>query len=254
MMPTPIRSTQVRVPKAGELVAAQLRRQIVTGELREGDALPPESTLVEQYGVSRPTLREAFRILEAEHIIEIKRGARGGAHVLVPDAGAAGRYAGALLQYRGTMLADLYEARTHLEAASVDMLARRRSAADLRKLDIAVAESEAALPDPVAYAEKHEIQFHRLLIELAGNQTMTVLLEMLLSIIELHNQSFLRSHPVDETSEDSARAAQRAHAKLVELIRAKAADKAVALWNQHLRSVSEYMISDPNETVLDVLS
>jgi len=83
---------------------------------------------------------------------------------------------------------------------------------------------------------------------------MTVLLEMLLSIIELHNQSFLRSHPVDEASEDSARAAQRAHAKLVELIRAKAADKAVALWNQHLRSVSEYMISDPNETVLDVLS
>src|ERR1700722_316778 len=76
-MSTPIRSKQVRVPKAGELVAEQLRRQIVSGELREGDALPPESTLVERYGVSRPTLREAFRILEAEHIIEIKRGGRG---------------------------------------------------------------------------------------------------------------------------------------------------------------------------------
>jgi hypothetical protein len=40
----------------------------------------------------------------------------------------------------------------------------------------------------------------------------------------------------------------------VELIRAKATDKAVALWRQHLRSVTEYMISDPGETVLDVLS
>ena len=253
-MPTTIRSTQVRVPKAGELVAAQLRRQIVTGELREGDALPPETALMEQFGISRPTLREAFRILESEHIIVIKRGARGGAHVLVPDAGAAGRYAGALLQYRGTTLADLYEARTHLEAASVEMLARKRSAADLRRLDVAVAESEAALPDPVAYAEKHEIQFHRLLIELAGNQTMTVLLEMLLSISELHNQSFLRSHPLDDASEESARAAQRAHARLVELIRARAADKAVVLWRQHLRLVTEYMVSDPATTVLDVLS
>jgi DNA-binding FadR family transcriptional regulator len=253
-MATTFRSTQVRVPKAGELVAAQLRRQIVTGQLREGDALPPENALIEQFGISRPTLREAFRILESEHIIQIKRGARGGAHVLVPDAGAAGRYAGALLQYRGATLADLYEARTHLEAASVDMLARKRSADDLRRLDAAVAESEAALSDPVAYAEKHEIQFHRLLNELAGNQTMTVLLEMLLSIIELHNQSFLRSHVPDETSEESARAAQRAHARLVELIRAKAADKAVALWGHHLHSVTEYMVSDPRETVLDVLS
>jgi len=244
----------VRVPKAGELVAEQLRRQIVTGELREGDSLPPENSLMERFGISRPTLREAFRILESEHIIVIKRGARGGAYVLVPEAGAAGRYAGALLQYRGTTLADLYEARTHLESASVEMLAKKRSADDLRRLDAAVTASAAELPDPVAYAEKHELQFHRLLIELAGNQTMTMLLEMLLSIIELHNQSFLRTHDLDEHSEESARAAQRAHAKLVELIRAKAADKAVALWRQHLSSVTEYMISDPSETVLDVLS
>ena len=254
MMVTMIRSTQVRVPKAGELVAAQLRRQIVTGELQEGDALPSENVLMEQFGISRPTLREAFRILESEHIIQIKRGARGGAHVLVPDAAAAGRYAGALLQYRGTTLADLYEARTHLEAAAVEMLARKRSAADLRRLDAAIAESETALSNPVAYAEKHELQFHRLLIELAGNQTMIVLVDMLLSIIELHNASFLRTHPVDEASEDKARAAERAHAKVVDLIRQRVPDTAVTFWRQHLRSLTEYMISDPGETVLDVLS
>jgi DNA-binding FadR family transcriptional regulator len=102
------------------------------------------------------------------------------------------------------------------------MLARKRSAADLRRLDAAIGESETALSDSVAYAEKHELQFHRLLIELTGNQTMTVLVDMLLSIIELHNASFLRGHPVDEASEDKARAAERAHAKVVDLIRQKA--------------------------------
>src|ERR1700744_651439 len=143
-MATTVKSTHVRVPKAGELVAAQLRREIVPGELREGDALPSENVLMEQFGISRPTLREAFRILESEHIIQIKRGARGGAGVLVPDAAAAGRYAGALLQYRGTTLAALYESRTHLEAAAVEMLARKRSAADLRRLEAATAGSGTA--------------------------------------------------------------------------------------------------------------
>ena len=66
----------VKVPKTAELVAAQLRRQIVRGDLREGDALPPEATLMEQFAVSRPTLREAFRVLESEALISVRRGAR----------------------------------------------------------------------------------------------------------------------------------------------------------------------------------
>jgi len=48
----------------------------VLGELREGDTLPPETTLMGQFGVSRPTLREAFRILETESLISVRRGAR----------------------------------------------------------------------------------------------------------------------------------------------------------------------------------
>jgi DNA-binding FadR family transcriptional regulator len=56
--------------------------------------------------------------------------------VLLPDADAAARYACTMLQYRGTTLTDLHEARTHLEAAAVETLAGRRSAADLRRLDV----------------------------------------------------------------------------------------------------------------------
>lgn len=252
MVATP-KSTVVRVPKAGEMIAAQLRRQIVTGTLREGDALPSETALMEQFGVSRPTLREAFRILESEQIIQVRRGARGGAHVLVPDTAAVGRYAGTLLQYRGTTLADLHEARANLEAVGVGTLAKRRTAADLRRLEEALAEGEALLSDPVAYAEDHDLRFHRLLMELAGNQTMTVLLDMLFSIVELHNRSFINAHLEDEDSEWNVRATQRAHAKVVELVRQKAGDKASAFWARHLTKVSEFMITDPAETLLDVL-
>jgi DNA-binding FadR family transcriptional regulator len=108
----------VRVPKAGEMVAAHLRRQIVLGELKEGDQLPPESVLMEQFGVSRPTLREAFRILEAEGAITVRRGVRGGARVQVPDVKVAARQAGLVLQYRGALLSDVYEVRAVLEPAA----------------------------------------------------------------------------------------------------------------------------------------
>ena len=106
---------KVRVPKTAELVAGHLRAQIVRGDLHDGDALPPEMELVERYGISRPTLREAFRVLESESLISVRRGARGGARVHAPTPDVAARNAGVVLQYRGTTMADIYLARTVIE-------------------------------------------------------------------------------------------------------------------------------------------
>src|SRR4051794_13190056 len=92
--PTSTIGEQVRVPKMAELVAGHLRRQIVRGELAEGAALPTEAALMQQFQVSRPTLREAFRVLESESLITVRRGARGGARVQLPNADVAARYAG----------------------------------------------------------------------------------------------------------------------------------------------------------------
>src|SRR4051812_9163384 len=117
----------VRVPKMAELVAHRLRRQIVAGELSGGDALPPEAALMAQFGVSRPTLREAFRVLEAEGLITVRRGAHGGARVRTPNDDAAGRYAGPLLEHRGAALADGYDARNNIEPPGAPLLGRPRA-------------------------------------------------------------------------------------------------------------------------------
>ena len=58
-----------RVPKTGELVAQRLRARIIRGELAEGDSLPAEGALIEEFGVSRPTLREAYRVLETHGLL-----------------------------------------------------------------------------------------------------------------------------------------------------------------------------------------
>ena len=61
MSGTALNRPSVRVPKTAELVANQIRRRIVTGQLHEGDALPSENALMEDFAISRPTLRAAFR-------------------------------------------------------------------------------------------------------------------------------------------------------------------------------------------------
>jgi DNA-binding FadR family transcriptional regulator len=79
-----IRFSQVVAPKTAALIADSLRADVHSGRLRPGDRLAPEDQLQVAFGVSRPTLREAIRILEHDEVIEVRRGAHGGAIVRVP--------------------------------------------------------------------------------------------------------------------------------------------------------------------------
>lgn len=88
---------EIRVPKTAELVATEIRHEILAGSLRPGDRLPPETSLMNSFGVSRPSLREALRLLEAEELLDIRRGSRGGAVVRRPSALPALRAAAAWL-------------------------------------------------------------------------------------------------------------------------------------------------------------
>ena len=210
---------RVRVPKAGELVAGQLRRQIIRGDLREGDALPSEAVLMERFGVSRPTLREAFRILEAENLISVRRGARGGARVHVPDVGAAARYAGAILQYRQATLSDVFDTRTLLESKAAGLLAGRRGRAHFDRLEQLLADEEATLDgDEASFLEADEA-FHLGVVELADNQTLDLLVRMLYAIIETATASSTSSHRQSGDQLSLRQRTHRSHQKLVEVLR-----------------------------------
>ncbi len=248
---------QVRVPKAGELVAGQLRRQIVRGELREGDALPSEAVLMERFGVSRPTLREAFRILEAENLISVRRGARGGARVHVPEVGAAARFAGAILQFRGATLEDVFDTRTLLESQAAGLLASKRKRADVDALDALLAEEEATVEnsDTTAFLLADEA-FHLAIVERAGNQTLDLLVRMLYSIIDTAATTSTRKHAADPADALAwRRRTHRSHVKLVEVFREGKPAEVEAYWRRHLQSASKVLLEDiPAETVLDLMT
>ena len=245
-------ATPVRVPKAAELVAAQLRGQIVRGELEEGDALPPEHELMQRFGVSRPTLREAFRVLEGEALLTIQRGARGGARIHTPDGDAAARYAGLALQFRGATVADVYDARTALDLAALRMILERADHADLTALHENVAAMEAATA-PLEIITLHN-EFHRLLVQIGGNQTLTIFEEMIHHIIELHGQYEIAQHDELEVRANAIGGA-RTHARLLELIDAHATDAALELWRHHLDEVTKMVLhGDDATTVLELLT
>ena len=242
---------QVRVPKMAELVASQLRRQIVRGELAEGEALPSEAALMAQFHVSRPTLREAFRVLESEALITVRRGARGGARVQLPKPEVAARYAGLILQHRGTTLEDLYVARSLIEPQAVGLLARSRTAEDIARLRAAVEEEPSDDRGQIVRAHEH---FHALLIELTGNQTLQVLIGILEHLTDTADWS--RLHP-DQTSDEvnrDSRRSLRAHHKVIELIEAGDDDAAEDLWRRHLVAAKEYLSHSDVTTVLDLFS
>ncbi len=245
-------ATPVRVPKAAELVAAQLRGQIVRGELEEGDALPPEHELMQRFGVSRPTLREAFRVLEGEALLSIQRGARGGARIHTPDGDAAARYAGLVLQFRGATVADVYDARRALEIASLRMILERVKRPDLRVLEENIAAMEAAI-EPLEIIRCHD-QFHRLLVQIGGNQTLGIFEEMIHHIIELHGQYEVAQHSELDVRANAIGGA-RTHARLLELLAADDPDAALELWLHHLDEYAKMVLhGDDATTVLELLT
>ena len=244
---------QVRVPKMAELVAAQLRRKIVRGELADGDPLPAEATLMREFAVSRPTLREAFRVLESEALISIRRGARGGARIRVPEGEVAARYAGLVLEYRATTLQDVYDARTLIEAPCAGLLAARATEADLDRLRAEVVKAEQLMDTPSAFIRAH-MEFHALVVELAGNETMRVLNGMVRHIIDQANWSHVDLDAGSPENVEANRHGFKAHVKLVELVCARQAEAAEELWRLHLQEAEKYLLGNKSmTTVLDLL-
>ena len=241
----------VRVPKAAELVAAELRRQIIRGELADGDPLPSESDLLARFGVSRPTLREVYRVLESEGFITVRRGAKGGVWVHPPDREVAARYAAFTLEYRGVTVRDVYDARAALEVPSVGKLALRRTDADLDVLEASLGRQEAVAQDARESIRLHG-DFHTLLVRLAGNQTLTLLNEMLHDIVEVANTSL---QPATDSAVRTAReSTNKTHRRVLEHIRARDQRRAEDLWRRHLHAAQGYLLGeDVVSTVTDLL-
>lgn len=223
----------LRVPKTAELVADRIRARIIAGDLAEEDSLPPEKQLMEQFGISRPTLREAFRILEAERLISVSRGSRTGARVSLPHVSSVSRYASFVLQASGVGVADLFEARLAIELFAVRRLARRGSKAKLTQLRAEIdrieslSETGATQEFFGAFAEAHS-----LLVKLGGNETLHFVIEMLQGLMSQVALKIIALH--EETTEREKRKVIKSFRGLIDLIEKGDGEGAAKHWRLHL--------------------
>lgn len=240
-------------PKMAELIGGSLRQQIVRGELREGDALPSESTLMEQFGVSRPTLREAFRVLESESLITIKRGANGGAQVQIPDSALAARYTGLVLEYRGTRLSDVYAARTEIESSAARLAAEKRTVKDLKNLKRIF--NEISATDDVAERIALHGRFDAAVVEASGNLSMTLVSQILRTILDKATLEAVLGSADKPQTKRAYEDAHRAHERLIELIETRQGANAEAHWRKHLNLAEKFVMSTgvSGKSVLDLL-
>jgi DNA-binding FadR family transcriptional regulator len=246
-----------RRPKASDLVAGQLRRLVLNGDLADGDQLPPETQLTLRFGVSRPTVREAFRILETEGLISVAHGSRCGARVNAPRIETAARYAGFALRAAGATLGETYEAQLAIEPFAVRQLAERRTPEVMAELEARLAALEQ-LNDPQRTAERSVAlaHYHLLIVKLTGNRTLTLMAEMLAKVLETHQTR--HRPPVKETARGMPEAKFRTLGsvsirKLLGFIREGDADAAEAHWRIHLRNAAAFWLtgSDPS-MVIDI--
>lgn len=246
----------IRVPKTAEVVADHIRRRIIRGELKEGDFLPPEGQLMATLGISRPTLRESFRILEAEMLISVVRGSRTGARVHQPRVESVSRYAGFVLAAQGTTIADIYEARLAIEPFIARRLAEHPVPGGTDRL-----RAEAARL--TAYVEARQYvdfmiglaEFHRLLVELGGNHTLLFLTTILQDVVAHYQVSSLtRRGMVEDVQRRRSLWGIRSFQKLIELIDAGKGDEAEAHWRLHVANANKsWLDTGDGERLVDLL-
>jgi len=233
-------------------IADELRQLIVDGKLDEGDSLGHEPDLIERFGVSRPSLREALRILEAEGLISVVRGVQGGVVVHRPDQRLTARTAAIVLQARNVPLADVFEARTIIEPAAVRLVASARNhRGSARKLAALIDEQEAVIEDPEEFGRANA-QFHEELVDLAGNQTLTIVAEMLNEVVARAVTNVSRAGQA-EGSQATRRRGVRSQERLVQYIQEGDADAAEQHWRTHMGVVGKVMLGQEAKTVIDLL-
>jgi GntR family transcriptional repressor for pyruvate dehydrogenase complex len=241
----------VRSPKTAELVAGTLRKMIVDGHLCDGDFLPHEAELMKHFRVSRPTLREAVRILESERLVEVRRGSRTGPRVCVPGPEIVARPAGLLLELSGATLADVMTARSAIEPPAAKLLAENGTVSAHTELGRLVGE----IPDAWEAGDlaRASANLHRRMVELSGNTTLGIIAGMLHEISERHTTAaFAGVQNVVPKAEYTKLLGS--YRRLVDLVGARDGERAEAHWRRHMENAGAALLKGNEKTkVRDIM-
>ncbi|MFZ5865209.1 MAG: FadR/GntR family transcriptional regulator [Thermodesulfobacteriota bacterium] len=222
---------EVQQKKVALDIVRQVREAILDGKLRAGDRLPAEKDLVTQFAVSKHTLREALRALEAMGFLAIRKGSGGGATILEVDMRTTRDSIANFLHFQNVSVLDLSQVRKLIEPQLTRMAAEDLSPDALERL----LHTHRLCHDTLARGEnvaKYEIEFHRLLAEASGNPVCLLIQDFVNSLL-----GDIKSHLRPGLS--FSKQVLAAHDRILDAIQARDSERAEQEMYRHVCEVEE---------------
>jgi DNA-binding FadR family transcriptional regulator len=177
----------LRSLKTSESVARDIVRDIIASGLQPGHALPPESAMLAQYGVSRESLREGLRLLEVQGLISIRRGPGGGPVVGTVDPANLGRTSTLYFQMAGATYEELFEGWVFAECELAARAARHPSRDErLEVMSPFLGHDDGDDAAEVAEFVSRHARFHSAVASLVRNRVLEVTLQTMGQIFTHH--------------------------------------------------------------------
>ncbi|TDC00337.1 FadR family transcriptional regulator [Nonomuraea longispora] len=171
----------VRAVRAYERVVEQVEEAIESGSLSPGERLPSERELMVQFSVSRSTVREALRVLQARGLVRSRPGDPHGAEVLPFTPAALHKSMTTLARVAELSLAELVQFRMVLDSSASLLAARLRTDGQLAEMDAAVGRMRAAADHDAFVAE--DVAFHDVVARASGNKLIQICTDVVRSIV-----------------------------------------------------------------------
>lgn len=228
------------------MIAAQLRDDILTGRLKEGDVLANQERLFSEYRVSPPALREAMRILETDGLITVRRGNVGGAVVHVPTPQRVAQMIAMVLQTRATPPTEVSVALGYMEPICARLCALREDrATSIVPVLREIVDNQRLNIENIEEYLRYARDFHASIVSLCGNEPMIVVIGALQAVWSAHDSLVwetiadgidVEADPSAPLARNTRRTALRAHEKLVDDIELGHADKASSRAAAHVHA------------------
>jgi len=164
--------------KAAEQLADEILGYIVDVGLPPGTRIAPERQMLADTGRARGTLREALRLLESRGVVEVRKGAAGGAFVRKPQPADLGAAITAVLMMEGASMVDVLTAREDMEVAALTRAAHRIGPRDIAVMQ----DSVDRLREHIADRDRFLVEagrFHGVISDVAGSPVLRILNEAL---------------------------------------------------------------------------
>jgi GntR family transcriptional repressor for pyruvate dehydrogenase complex len=164
-----------KTEKVSDRIIEQIRDAVLSGRLKPGDRLASEKELIAQFEVSKATMREALRVLEAMGLVQIRKGTQGGVFVAEVDMKTTVHGIMNFLHFKSVSVRDITMLRFMIEPSVAHLAALVRSQEDIDRLAEILEQHDG---DRMVVLGK-EISFHRYIARMIGNPMLILIMDFL---------------------------------------------------------------------------